>query len=48
MQHWLGDADFNGVRGAEALMRLPEDERGDWQKLWDEVDALRKRAAARP
>jgi hypothetical protein len=45
MQHWLQDTDFNGVRGAEALGRLPEAERGDWQKLWDEVEALRQRAA---
>jgi serine/threonine protein kinase/Tfp pilus assembly protein PilF len=44
MQHWLGDPDFNGVRGAAALAKLPEAERGDWQQLWEEVAALRQRA----
>ncbi len=44
MQHWLDDADFNGVRGAEALAKLPEAERGDWQRLWEEVAALRQQA----
>jgi tetratricopeptide (TPR) repeat protein len=48
MRHWLHDADFAGVRGAEALARLPEAERKDWLKLWDEVEALRKRAAGQP
>jgi serine/threonine protein kinase/tetratricopeptide (TPR) repeat protein len=45
MQHWQGDADFAGVRGPEALARLPEAERPVWQKLWEEVAALQKRAA---
>jgi serine/threonine-protein kinase len=45
MQHWQGDADFAGVRGPEALARLPEAERPVWQKLWQEVAALQKRAA---
>ncbi len=45
MQHWLQDTDFTGVRGPDALARLPEAERGDWQKLWEEVEALRQRAA---
>jgi eukaryotic-like serine/threonine-protein kinase len=50
MQHWLGDADFAGVRGAAALAKLPEAERLQWQQLWEEVEALRRRAAgpARP
>jgi len=38
MQHWLQDTDFTGVRGPEALGRLPEPERGDWQKLWADVE----------
>jgi serine/threonine protein kinase/Flp pilus assembly protein TadD len=46
MQHWLHDADFNGLRGSEALSQLPEGERLAWQKLWQEVEALRKSAAA--
>jgi hypothetical protein len=48
MQHWLKDDDLAGLRGAESLARLPEAERKDWQKLWQEVVALRQRAAARP
>ncbi len=46
MQHWLEDTDFAGVRGPAALAKLPEAERPDWQKLWQEVEALRQRAAA--
>jgi hypothetical protein len=45
MAHWLQDQDFTGVRGAEALARLPEAERQDWRQLWEEVEALRRRAA---
>jgi serine/threonine protein kinase/tetratricopeptide (TPR) repeat protein len=37
MRIWLRDPDFNGVRGAEALARLPEAERQPWQQLWAEV-----------
>jgi hypothetical protein len=48
MRDWLADTDFAGVRGAEALKRLPEAERADWERLWDEVEALRQRAAAAP
>jgi serine/threonine protein kinase/tetratricopeptide (TPR) repeat protein len=48
LQRWLDDSDFAGVRGGEALARLPEAERGDWQKLWQEVEALRQRAAGPP
>jgi hypothetical protein len=45
LQHWLVDTDFAGVRGPDALDRLPEAERRDWEKLWQEVDTLRQRAA---
>src|SRR5262249_25859876 len=37
LRYWLWDGDFAGVRGPEALARLPEVERQQWQKLWDEV-----------
>jgi serine/threonine protein kinase/tetratricopeptide (TPR) repeat protein len=37
MQHWSADTDFAGVRGADALAKLPESERQDWQKLWADV-----------
>jgi hypothetical protein len=48
LTHWLEDPDFAGVRGPEALGRLAEAERRDWQKLWDDVEALRQRAAPHP
>jgi serine/threonine protein kinase/tetratricopeptide (TPR) repeat protein len=48
MQHWLQDTDFAGVRGDGALSHLPEVEREDWHKLWQEVEQLRLRAAQPP
>jgi hypothetical protein len=50
MQHWLHDPDFNGVRGAEALARLPGAERPAWRRLWTDVaDTLtRAREPGRP
>ena len=37
MHRWLEDPDFAGVRGSEALARLPEPERQAWQMLWADV-----------
>jgi tetratricopeptide (TPR) repeat protein len=48
MQHWLRDTDFAGVRGGEALARLPEAEAKDWQQLWQEVETLRQRTTKPP
>jgi len=45
MQQWQQDASFAGVRGEEALAKLPEAERHEWQKLWEEVNELRRKAA---
>jgi len=45
MQHWQHDTDFDGVRGAEALAKLPDAERRGWQQLWQDVEALARRAA---
>jgi tetratricopeptide (TPR) repeat protein len=45
MQGMQADRDFTGVRDQEGLARLPEAERREWQKLWEEVAALRQRAA---
>jgi serine/threonine protein kinase/tetratricopeptide (TPR) repeat protein len=47
LRHWLSDPDFAGVRGSEALARLPEAERRAWQELWSGVDASVARAQAR-
>ena len=49
MQHWLADADFAGVRGSEALAKLPEAERSAWQDLWSQVaDTLARAQRATP
>jgi tetratricopeptide (TPR) repeat protein/tRNA A-37 threonylcarbamoyl transferase component Bud32 len=48
MQYWQGEEDLDGVRRAEALAKLPEAERKEWQKLWQEVEALRQLAAPAP
>jgi hypothetical protein len=47
MRRWLTDPDLAGVRGPEALARLPEAERQPWQKLWDEVIDLLNQAQAK-
>ncbi len=44
LRHWLEVPVFAGVRGTDALKRLPEMERADWQRLWEEVEALRRTA----
>jgi hypothetical protein len=44
MQHWLDDADFNGVRGPDALAKLPEAEREGWRQLWADVAATLAKA----
>jgi serine/threonine protein kinase/Flp pilus assembly protein TadD len=48
MQNRLQDDDFARVRAVEALAMLPEAERQEWHKLWEEVKALRQRAAQPP
>ncbi len=48
MQHWLGDADLAGVRGPEALARLPAEERPAWQKLWGDVADTLAAAQSKP
>jgi tetratricopeptide (TPR) repeat protein len=48
LRRWQQDKDFTGVRDASALAKLPEAERLDWRRLWEEVEALRQRAAGPP
>jgi len=45
LQQWLQDADIAALRAPEALSRLPDAERQPWQRLWQDVQALQKRAA---
>jgi tetratricopeptide (TPR) repeat protein/serine/threonine protein kinase len=47
MHHWLTDTDTAGVRGAEALARLPEAEREPWQTLWSDIANTLARAQAK-
>jgi tetratricopeptide (TPR) repeat protein/serine/threonine protein kinase len=42
--HWQDDSDLAAVRGAQALNRLPEAERQNWQQLWSDVAALLTKA----
>jgi hypothetical protein len=44
LQDWLWDSPFAGVRGPDALARLPEAERQAWQQLWADVAATLARA----
>jgi serine/threonine-protein kinase len=44
LRHWQEDTDLDSVRDAEALARLPEAEREEWQALWAEVEALCRKA----
>jgi hypothetical protein len=44
MEHWQRDTDFDGVRSATALAKLPEAERQEWQKLWQDVEELKRQA----
>jgi hypothetical protein len=46
MQHWQKDTDLAGVCDQSALIRLTEAERLQWHQLWDDVEALRQRAAS--
>ena len=45
LSHWKQDTDLAGIRDAEALAKLPEDEQKAWRTLWADVDSLLKRAA---
>jgi hypothetical protein len=42
LHHRKVDATLAGVRDAEALAKLPEEERKAWKGLWAEVDAALK------
>ena len=40
LRMWKRNAGLAGVRDPAALAQLPEEEREEWQKLWQEVDAV--------
>jgi hypothetical protein len=41
---WQSESDFGSVRDSNALGRLPEAERRDWQRLWADVADTRAQA----
>jgi serine/threonine-protein kinase len=43
LRHWQIDGDLAGVRDKDALARLPEEERQQWESLWSDVDAVLRR-----
>jgi serine/threonine-protein kinase len=43
MQRWRTDPHLAGVRGVEAIARLPAEEREGWARLWAEAEALRQK-----
>jgi hypothetical protein len=46
MRHWQQDPDLVAVRDPQALGALPEEEQKEWRRLWADVEALLKKAAA--
>ncbi len=48
LAHWLRDGDLGSVRGADALAKLPAEERQAWSKLWADVEALLRKAQEAP
>ena len=46
MLQWQQSPSLACVRGEAARAKLPEAERREWQKLWEDVAELERRAAA--
>jgi serine/threonine-protein kinase len=44
LQHWQQDTDLASLRDPDALEKLPKADSAEWQKLWIDVEGLRKRA----
>jgi serine/threonine protein kinase/tetratricopeptide (TPR) repeat protein len=47
LRRWQEETDFAGVRGPQALAKLPEAERQSWQKLWDDIANTLSRVQAK-
>ena len=45
MRHLRIDGDLAGVRDKDALARLADEERVQWERLWSDVDALLRRVS---
>jgi tetratricopeptide (TPR) repeat protein len=48
LQHWQKNRGLAGIRDAAALAKLPPEEQAACKKLWADVAALLKKAAAKP
>jgi RNA polymerase sigma-70 factor (ECF subfamily) len=46
LKHWQQDPDLAGVRDAEDLARLPEEEQKAWRELWSDVATQLKNAGS--
>ncbi len=46
LQHWKECGDLAQARDPEALAKLPEAERKEWEGFWAEVEDLLKRAGS--
>jgi hypothetical protein len=44
LQHWKSDVDLTGIRNPEALTKLSDAKRKQWQALWASVDAMLSKA----
>jgi hypothetical protein len=44
MRQCQTDVDLAGVHARDALARLPDEERIQWERLWSDLDALHRRA----
>jgi serine/threonine-protein kinase len=44
LKHWQQDADLAGVRGDDALAKLPDEEQKAWRDMWSDVEGLLKKA----
>ena len=47
LRTWQIDTALASIRDTE-IGKLPEAERAEWRKLWDDVVVLQRRAGARP
>jgi hypothetical protein len=44
LEHWKADRDLASLREPDALAKLPQGERKDWQAFWAEVSSLLNKA----
>jgi hypothetical protein len=45
LRHWQTEDALSGVRHPWSLLRFPDEERRQWQKLWTEVNELLRQAS---